>query len=157
MDDSNIERASNLAQCVFKDDVPTPEESFRASLYPERYKLLWQHYDLTYLKYWVMYHPHFEHEVIGTVGIYSLMADEVIADWVGWLCVDRTRRRRGAGTLLMNFIMERMKERGKKIVKLYVDNHADAAQQLYKKLGFYRAGTGKDPGGSTILYFERAL
>lgn len=143
-----------LANPIFKTDVPTPEESFWASLYPENFKLMWTHYNLTYLKYWGLYH---EKEMIGTVGIYAMTPDELIADWVGWLCVKKEFRRERYGTNLMNFIMDEMRLRNKKTVKLYVDSSADSAIKFYRSMGFYKTGKGKDPGGYDILYFEQPL
>jgi ribosomal protein S18 acetylase RimI-like enzyme len=157
LDENNIGHAVKLANSIFISDVPTPEECFKASLYPKSFKLLWVHYRLTYLKYWVLYHPNSVFDILGTVGIYSLEQDDIIADWVGYLCVDVLMRRRGFATDLMNFIMPEMQKRGKKRVKLYVDEIAVAAQRLYKNLGFYQIGKGEDPGGSKILYFEKAL
>lgn len=155
IDSENIHQAVSLAERVFPTDVPTPEESFMASLYPDRFKLVWKHYNITYLKYWALFSQYAE--VIGTVGIYSIESDDITADWVGWLCVKDGHQRHGFGTDLMEFVLRKMRNRGKRTAKLYTESIATSATALYRKLGFYKTGIGTDPGGAKILYFEKQL
>ena len=150
----NIEEVIELTMTIFPNDVPTPEESFWASLYPKSYKLMWNYYKLTYLKYWVLYE---KDKIIGTVGIYSLAQDELLYDWIGWLCIKHSHRNKGHGMYLMKFIMDKMRERGKQRVKLYTDEMAIDAIRLYNKLAFKKSGKGQDPNGEILIYFEREL
>ena len=79
-------------------------------------------------------------EVCGYVGVHIIL-DE------GYLCnlaVDESARRNGAGTALMNAVIECCKKAGCAFLSLEVRPSNEAAVRLYEKLGFTKRGERKN-------------
>jgi len=77
----------------------------------------------------------YENGVIGyIIGIIDRLEGHIIS-----LAVDEDFRRKNMGTLLVKRLLEIFKEKGVKKVKLEVRKRNTKAQNLYKKLGFFKA------------------
>ncbi|MCK4310898.1 MAG: ribosomal protein S18-alanine N-acetyltransferase [Methanomicrobia archaeon] len=77
----------------------------------------------------------YENNVIGyIVGIIDCSEGHIIS-----LATDKNFRRKKVGTLLVENLLKIFKENGVKKVKLEVRKHNTTAQNLYEKLGFFKA------------------
>ena len=97
-------------------------------------------------------------EVCGTTGLYMYKKDEHEAVWLAWFCVDPGRRGQGIGKKLIEFSIDKARERGKDFLRLYTSDHPSEAeaQGLYEKFGLTVFKKEKH-GNDTYLYRELNL
>jgi len=120
LSEQTLAEASKLTLDVFhlhEDDEDYPPKSLKASLYPKENKDYYEDLDVTNLKYWVAVDSN--NHVLGIIGYYTLKYDEKEAYWVGWYCVNPESRGKGVGRLLLNLIINKTKDDGKKWLRLY--------------------------------------
>jgi GNAT superfamily N-acetyltransferase len=138
----NIKEASRLANSIFRSDKPSPGTWFKVSLFPQNYNRLIDKFELKLpLKYFVAVE---DKKIIGTIGYYMHLKDWLVANWVGWFCVDPNYRRKGIGDRLFSFITDLTKKQGKKYLRLFtVPSKDKEAQRFYKERGFKLTGRAK--------------
>lgn len=92
-------------------------------------------------------------KVIGTSGLYHLKTDPTAIVYVGWFCVDEAYRRKGVGSALLAYTIERAKKLEKSTLRLYTDeSENEEAQSLYEKFGFRTFK--KEQGKQSILTYK---
>jgi len=91
--------------------------------------------------------------LLGTTGLYRYKKDCDEAVWVGWFCVDPETRGRGIGQALIEHTVERARDAGFRLVRLYTstDPNEAAAQRLYESNGFKEIGRKKGMFSTTIF------
>jgi ribosomal protein S18 acetylase RimI-like enzyme len=83
-------------------------------------------------------------EEAGTVVGYCNLRTWPAGGWIDQLVVSRSHRRRGIGRALVNFLLERARERGFWKVSLIVSESDSEALGFYGSYGFERAGRLRD-------------
>lgn len=147
-----------------EDDFDYAPLWYKASLEPKKLenKKLFEKFKVENLKYWVAIENNI---AIGTIGLHEYTGnkiDQEEAFWVAWFVVDKNMRKKGIGTKLLKFIINKSKRAGKKYLRLYTQEDEEFlnAQKLYKKFGFvqfdsnyfdYESNHGK------IIYFQLKL
>ncbi|MFH1307457.1 MAG: GNAT family N-acetyltransferase [archaeon] len=135
---STLDKTSKLAMNVFESKVKDedyPPKWFKASLDFEKNKKIHQEFDVTSSRYWVAL---VNKEVLGVIGLYTLLYDENEAYWIGWYCVDDKSRGKGIGKALLDFAINKAKQDNKKYIRLYTSKESNEkrANEIYDKLGF---------------------
>lgn len=106
---------------------------------------------VSYLGYWIVIE---DGKVVAITGLYALPDDEKEANWLAWTCVDPKYRQRGIGGKLIDMMIKKARNAGKKFLRLYTDSRENekVARIIYKKLGFIETRREKDRehGGYTI-------
>ncbi|TVQ20883.1 MAG: GNAT family N-acetyltransferase [Spirochaetaceae bacterium] len=76
-------------------------------------------------------------KVCGTIGLYARTEDAAEARWVSWFCVDPETRGQGIGKSLLDHLIEVVRSRGYRYLRLYTGSDPDeaAAQLLYESRG----------------------
>lgn len=145
----NLEETIALAHKVFPLDAASknpPERGFRKSLSKEANIKSWKGPEniLSRLNYWVLLGE--GSKVVGVTGLYGFkdVPDEV---WLAWFCLDPEIRGQGLGRKLLTWTMDKAKDEGYKIFKLYTstDPNEAAAQRLYESVGLKIVKKEKDP------------
>ncbi|MCF7844188.1 GNAT family N-acetyltransferase [Candidatus Gracilibacteria bacterium] len=136
----NLEEASGLVRSVFPDDFnseDSPYEAYRASLDSNTHKDFILKHDIDYMKYFVV-KDFISENIIGVTGWYTQKSDDKDVVWLGWYCLDPKERGKGLGKEILIWTMNRVRELGYKVMKLYTstDPNEATAQILYEKLGF---------------------
>ncbi len=159
----NIEETIKLAHKIFPLDAASDnplERGFRKSLSNEANLKSWKgpEHVLARLNYWVLLDEKTD-KVIGVTGLYGFkeFPKEV---WLAWFCLDPEARGQGLGRKLLEWTMNKAKEEGYSIFKLYTssDPNEAAAQKLYESVGLKIVKTEKDSEGQyDIMYREREL
>ena len=100
-------------------------------------------------KYWLAKDS--DGRIIGLTGLYLDQSDKSIV-WLGWFGVQPEHRRKGIGSLLLEYAIKESKTRGFKILKIYTstDESETAAHQLYESYGFVQSNSKQDP--DIIIY-----
>lgn len=150
-----LEAAVKMVNEVFPEDIDAiwnPEKSLPLSLRPQS-----ELKEDVFVDYWIVLNEH--SEVIGVTGIYKLKEDPDDVVWLGWYCVRVDQRGKGLGRELLEWTIEKAKERGFIRMKLYTstDPNEATAQILYEKLGFGLIGEDVGDGIHKTLYREKIL
>lgn len=145
IDSGNIEEAAVLTRSLFPKENPPAEEWLYVSIGRDKNNLIEKH-ELRMIEYF-MYQE--RSKCIGITGIYELSRDWKVASWAGWLGVDPCERRRGIGSKMLDFIIDRAKKDSKRFLRLFTDTDAVNAHVMYRKYGFYLVGDTAD-----TLYYE---
>jgi GNAT superfamily N-acetyltransferase len=107
-------------------------------------------------EYWVAISV--EGKVIGTVGLYKQSwkrnNDNIL--WLGWFGVHPSYRRRGIGSMLLNFAVSEAKKKKARELRLYTSREENEmpAHRLYKKYNFRESAYDKE---RDKLYFLKKL
>jgi len=93
--------------------------------------------------------------VIGITGLYDDTIDKKLS-WLGWFGVQPDHRQRGVGSILLQYAIDKAKQRGSARLKLYTssDPNERAAHHLYRKFGFEQTGIDRK---ADKVYFEKKL
>lgn len=161
LSEKNLEDAIALAHMVFKTDVESgnpPEMGFRASLDTQwKKKLLAKNQNIKDLTYFLLVDEY--EKVIGTTGFYTHINEPDVV-WLGWFCVNSEYRGQKLGEYLLKWSIEKAKEQGYSILRLYTSTEPNEAiaQKLYEKMGFQIVGIEKEEKDEyTTLYKELKL
>lgn len=75
--------------------------------------------------------------LLGTTGLYQYAYDAQEAVWLAWFCVAPEVRRKGIGSLLLDFSIKEAKRTGLQFLRLYTSDSSGeaAAQLLYESRG----------------------
>ncbi len=154
----NIDEAIKLLNSVFPKDIArynNPEIGLRCSLDPEKYSEYYDHFKLLKTTPFVLIK---DNKLIGTTGLYHLKTDPDDTVWLGWLCINPEFRGKGLGRKLIEWTMNKAREEGYRILKLYTSNDPDldVSHILYAKLGFKTVG-GRAGEGETLIYKQVKL
>jgi len=102
-----------------------------------------------------------EDKIVGTIGYYVLLKDELEASWLSWYCVAPEARNQGIGSKLLEIVIAHIKASGKQYVRVFTSDIPEEkqAQKLYKKIGFVYFREPKfDPASQTNhLYLQLKL
>ena len=162
LSEENLEEAIKLAHKVFPVDAASenpPERGFRKSLSREANLKSWQGPELilSRLNYWVLLDE--ASKITGVTGLYGFkkFPDEV---WLAWFCIDPEVRGQGLGRKLLEWTMNKAREEGYKVFKLYTstDPNEALAQKLYESVGLKIVKTEKDTKSPyNIMYRQSDL
>ncbi|HLD38690.1 MAG TPA: GNAT family N-acetyltransferase [archaeon] len=99
-----------------------------------------------------------EDEIVAAGGFWSLKYDPHIAR-LDWFVVPQKYQRKGFGNILLNFIINRAKKRGLKIVLAETSDKYVTAVNFFKKCGFTAAAKISNywEDGSGVVYLVRRL
>lgn len=150
--------ASNLANRIFPGDDPSPSYEFEASIDDQKFKEYIENNDLDILELEYFVAVDDKDKVLGTIGLYSRKPDQSDSLWVGWFCVHESARGKGIGMLLLDYIIDESKKRGKKFLKLYTStNPIEAkAQEIYEQNAFYVMDEEERiPQGNYWIFFRK--
>ena len=135
----NINEATKLVRSVFPDDFNGQEgiDAYNASLNKENYKSFFESHHLETLEYFVVGDSSSE-KIIGVTGWYTRTIDDKDTIWLGWYCLSQEERGKGFGRKILEWTMDKAREKGYTKMKLYTstDPNEATAQILYEKLGF---------------------
>lgn len=136
----NIEEAISLVKLVFPDDFNSldgPAEAYRASLNKNEHKDFLNKYCLDLIEYFIVKDSSLE-KIIGVTGWYTRTVDDKDVIWLGWYCLDPQERGKGLGKEILKWTMDKVKEKGYKVMRLYTstDPNEATAQSLYEGIGF---------------------
>lgn len=150
-----LEATIKMVNEVFPEDrgaIWNPEKSLPLSLRSQN-----ELKEDVFVDYWIVLNE--KEEVIGVTGMYKLKNDPEDVVWLGWYCVRSDRRGKGFGRKLLEWTIEKAKERGFKKIKLYTstDPNESVAQVLYEKLGFKISGEDDGDGIHKTIYREKIL
>ncbi|KND47722.1 MAG: hypothetical protein AB201_02175 [Parcubacteria bacterium C7867-006] len=150
-----LEAAVKMVDEVFPQDLDAiwnPEKSLPLSLRPQS-----ELKQDVFVDYWIVLNDN--DEIIGVTGMYRLKEDPEDVVWLGWYCIRADQRGRGLGRELLNWTIDKAKERGFKKMKLYTstDPNEAAAQILYDKLDFKIIGEDEGDGIHKTLYRQKLL
>jgi GNAT superfamily N-acetyltransferase len=163
LDKENLSETISLTKKVFSsiyelEVEATPEIAFKASLETQVYADFFEQYHIKKLEYFVLID---KEKVIGVTGLYTQKTDDSSIVWLGWFCIDPSKRRQGLGKYLLSWTIEEATKRGFSIMKLYTsDDPSEAtAQYLYDSFGFTTYKTEKSSiyENLTITYKEKNL
>ncbi|MBI2068852.1 MAG: GNAT family N-acetyltransferase [Candidatus Yanofskybacteria bacterium] len=161
LSERNIEEATELAHSVFPEDAKKerkPGDAYRASLEPRKYLDFYKQegYNLLLLEYYIAREP--SDKIAGVTGFYQRDIDPKDIAWLGWYCVDPQFRGKGYGREILEWTIDKAKEKGFTVLKLWTttDPNEAAAQILYEKLGF-TVVREEDSEGYRTLYREKKL
>jgi GNAT superfamily N-acetyltransferase len=138
----NLEETIAMINAVFPDDLHSanpPELGLRKSLSLWVNETSWHSItkgrDLARFDYWVVL-DEITQKVIGLTGLYAFK-DAVNEAWLGWFGVAEIARGKGLGKKLLEWTMNKAREEGYTVFKLYTttDPNEAAAQKLYENLG----------------------
>lgn len=89
------------------------------------------------LDYWLAKSDE-NHEVMGSIGLYTMRKDDKEAYWVGWYCVSNKYLGQGIGSQLIDFAVNKARNDSKKYLRLYTETfpEEEKAQLVYEKKGF---------------------
>lgn len=152
---SRLGEAVEMVNNVFPEDIEAiwnPERSLPLSLRPQS-----ELKEDVFVDYWVLLND--KEEIIGVTGMYRLKEDEGDVVWLGWYCVRADQRGKGLGKELLEWTIEKAKERGFRKMKLYTstDPNEAVAQTLYEKMDFKITGEDAGDGIHKTLYREKIL
>lgn len=101
------------------------------------YKLILRVIKISEVRYWIIIDESSD-KVIGITGLYCYKKDQNEADWVGWMGVNPNYRRLKLGNKLIDFVIVKAKNRGKKFLRLYTstDPNERIANIMYDRKGF---------------------
>ncbi|MBI2541713.1 hypothetical protein HYV80_03315 [Candidatus Woesearchaeota archaeon] len=144
----NLAEAIELANRVFtreKNNIERASVAFPASLIISQggfkaffLKPIMYFYGRSDLNYWIIM-DNDRQKVVGFTGLYCLKEDKHEADWGGWTCVDENYRPYyGLAWKIKEFIIAKIKSRGKKYLRLFTSTHPGeaTANVVYDRLGF---------------------
>lgn len=147
--------AINLTKEVFGES--TAKKDLPASLTPDKYKKYLEKTEIFNLEYWVAVDGN---DILGVIGLYSEENGKEETRWIGWFCVNPLARKRGIGSQLLRFVIEKARMEGRKTLKVYTSDHPTEinSHRLYEKHGFQLFK--KRPVGNTgymFLYYQLEL
>ena len=135
----NINEATKLVRSVFLDDFNGQEgiDAYKSSLNKEKYKSYFDSHYLETLEYFVVKNSSSEN-IIGVTVLYTRNIDSQDIIWLGWYCLSEQERGKGFGREILEWTMNKAREKGYTKMKLYTstDPNEATAQILYEKLGF---------------------
>jgi len=158
--EKKLEEAINLVVRVFPYEVggkESPSCDLSSSLCPEQYKDYLARIQVVDARYWLAIDE--QRRIVGITGLYHYKFDEE-AIWLDWFCVALETRRLGVGTKLLQFSIERAKQEGEKLVRLWSSRRPNEfiAQRMYEKRGFKLIREElSDQTGVQQLYYELRL
>ena len=156
---AGLKEAVNLINEIFpEEEEEPPSEELPASLNPKRYKAFLLKTKKSDIKYWVAIND--SNRVVGTVGSCCCEKDKNEAFWLGWFCVHPDFRGNGIGSRLLQFAINKAKERSKKFLRLdtSTDSSELTARRLYEKHGFKLVREEQlGNAGLKKLYYELKL
>ena len=137
--ESHIEESFNLIISsveIEDDDIGHPDIWLPASVNPEKYQKYYSKNKTVDVAYYTAI-DEATGRVVGTIGDYNQEEDVDEASWVAWFVVDKHYRNKGIGNKLFNFILDKMKNKGKKYLRLYTSTSPleKDAQRFYEKRG----------------------
>jgi len=131
-----------MANSVFPDTKRPPSVGLEASLDSNIVREMSESNgkhgsQFNWFKYWIALDDEVD-KVAGVIGIYEEVEDADEACWLGWFCVDPAFRKRGIGTMLLDYAIDQANKLGKRYLRLYTstDSSEAVAQQVYEKRGF---------------------
>ena len=98
-------------------------------------------------KYWVAKNT--DGRILGLTGLYLDEGEKGIV-WLGWFGVHPNYRRKGIGSLLLEYAIKESKARGFKILKIYTSTYETVAHKLYESYGFVQSNSKQYP--AIIIY-----
>jgi hypoxanthine-DNA glycosylase len=132
---NSLAQAENLRDKVFGKTTKTEALTLRASLNPKEYKNVYEDSYIKDMEYWI---AKSNNEAIGIVGLYTHKYEKDNSCWLGWFAVEPKFRGNKIGKKLLDFAVNKAKERGYEYLKLYTydSNEFKIAKELYKKEKF---------------------
>jgi len=120
-------------------DFDYPPRWLKASIGTD--KKIFDEYGVNYTEYWVALD---DSGLVGVVGLYAVNEGKDDTYWLGWFAVSRKARRKGVGSKLLDFAIQKAREDGKKYLRLYTSDSKieEKAQLLYDKYGFKTVSEG---------------
>lgn len=121
---------------VEDDDIGHPKIWLPASINPEKYQEYYSNNKTIDVAYYIAVDED-ANKVVGTIGDYNQEEDFDKASWVAWFVVDKYYRNKGIGNRLFNFILDKVKKKGKKYLRLYTSTSPleKSAQGFYERRG----------------------
>ncbi|MGL5352662.1 MAG: GNAT family N-acetyltransferase [Clostridium sp.] len=152
-----LKEVIKLVLNTFPDEDELPNKELEASIDNEkfnRYKKKSEN-DIRSLEYFVAI-DEFD-KVSGIIGLYTQDSDYYESYWVGWYCVNNTKRGLGIGNLLLQYAIKLSKERGAKYLWLYTssDEGERKAQEIYEQNDFKIKFT--EYGDDYDIYYRRKV
>lgn len=130
VDFNNYKEAIKIQNAIFPNEDGTLNilASLDRNLFMEKTNLF---YIDDNIKYYIAYE---EDKQVGITGIYSYQKDEA---WLAWFGILPKYQSKGYGKKLLEKTIEKVKEQGYQVFRLYTDRIENArAIKLYEKLGF---------------------
>jgi ribosomal protein S18 acetylase RimI-like enzyme/G:T/U-mismatch repair DNA glycosylase len=133
--ENSLAQAENLRDKIFGKTTKTEALTLKASLNPKEYKNVYEDNYIKDMEYWI---AKSNNEVIGIIGLYTENNEDNKTCWLGWFAVEPKFRGFKIGKKLLDFAVNKAKERGYEYLKLYTydSDEFKIAQELYKKEGF---------------------
>ncbi|EHI98421.1 GCN5-related N-acetyltransferase [Clostridium sp. DL-VIII] len=153
-----LNKSIKLVETVFTDEEESMRKEIEASIDEKKFQKYVTKIDRHVMSIEYFTAINSKKKVIGFIGMYTLIENYENTIWLGWYCVHAKYRGRGVGKLLLDFIIDKARERGKKYICLYTstDSNEAKAQEIYEKNGFYITERVKK-NGYEILYRRKTL
>lgn len=132
---------------VEDDDIGHPKIWLPASINPQEYLEYYNRNKTIEVVYYIVIDEDMN-KVIGTIGYYNQQEDVAEASWVAWFVVDKDYRNKGIGSKLFSFILNKVKKKGKKYLRLYTSTSPleKNAQGFYERRGMKILREEQKPG-----------
>jgi len=153
-----LNKGVKLVESIFKYEDESSKREIEASVDEKKFQKYVTEIDrhIRSLEYFVAVNT--KGKCVGIIGMYTLVENYEDTLWLGWYCVHKKHRGRGIGKLLLDFVIDEARERGKKYICIYTstDSNEAKAQEIYEKYGFYIIKRIKK-NGYEILYRKKTL
>lgn len=153
-----LSKGIKLVESIFTDEEESVKKEMEASVDEKKFQKYVTKIDrhIRSLEYFIAVNT--KGKCVGIIGMYTLIESYEDTLWIGWYCVHKKYRGRGIGKLLLDFVIDKARESGKKYICLYTstDNNEATAQEIYEKYGFYITERIKKDGYE-ILYRKKTL
>lgn len=149
LNQTTLVQATNLRDSIFKNLSSEEKETFEASLDPKKFEKSLYNMNIENLEYWVYVHHDI---VVGFIGLYREINDAPNKVWLGWFGVDKQYRNRKIGSELLEFVIEKAKQKKYTELHLYTSNQYKNATSLYQKSGFIQYSSKKN-----YLFYKKII
>ena len=123
-----LNEAVKLVESIFTDEEESVKREIEASVDGKKFQKYVTKVDrhIRSLEYFIT--VNIKGKVVGVIGIYTLIENYEDTLWIGWYCVHKRHRGRGIGKLLLDFVIDKARERGKKYICLYTSTDSNEAK-----------------------------
>lgn len=153
-----LNKGVKLVESIFTDEDESAKRELEASIDEKKFQKYVTKIDrhIRSLEYFVAVNTN--EKVVGLIGMYTLIENYEDTIWIGWYCVHKKHRGRGIGKLLLDFVIDEARKRGKNYICLYTSTERNEAkaQEIYEKYGFHITKRIKK-NGYEILYRKKTL
>lgn len=158
-----LDQACKVIDSAFPYEVSggnAPSEYLRASLDEQKKKELLDSFTGHNVEYYTLIDES-THEVIGVTGLYTLIEDMNEASWGAWTGIHNNYKGKGFGKFMIDSMIEKARNNGKKYVRTYVSDHSNEAVALnmYKRRGFelFKQEPLDFPEAKNMFYYQLKL